>query len=146
MSNRIESKDQFVELWTNIYNTKGRPDWSHILPYYDENIYFRDTIQEIRGMKEFKEMTERLVERSQDLEMKIVNILFEGKIIFFEWVMRLSFKKYPNSKLFGASRLTLNEEGKIIEQRDYYDLWGDIIDNIPLFAERYRKFIKKKFG
>ncbi len=146
MSKRIESKDQFVELWTNIYNTKGRPDWSHILPYYDENIYFRDTIQEIRGMKEFKEMTERLVERSQDLEMKIVNILFEGKIIFFEWVMRLSFKKYPNSKLFGASRLTLNEEGKIIEQRDYYDLWGDIIDNIPLFAERYRKFIKKKFG
>jgi len=146
MSNRIESKDQFVELWTNIYNTKGKPDWSHILPYYDENIYFRDTIQEIRGMKEFKEMTERLVERSQDLEMKIVNILFEGKIIFFEWVMRLSFKKYPNSKLFGASRLTLNEEGKIIEQRDYYDLWGDIIDNIPLFAERYRKFIKKKFG
>jgi len=146
LSKRIESKDQFVELWTNIYNTKGRPDWSHILPYYDENIYFRDTIQEIRGMKEFKEMTERLVERSQDLEMKIVNILFEGKIIFFEWVMRLSFKKYPNSKLFGASRLTLNEEGKIIEQRDYYDLWGDIIDNIPLFAERYRKFIKKKFG
>jgi len=146
LSKRIESKDQFVELWTNIYNTKGRPDWSHILPYYDENIYFRDTIQEIRGMKEFKDMTERLVERSQDLEMKIVNILFEGKIIFFEWVMRLSFKKYPNSKLFGASRLTLNEEGKIIEQRDYYDLWGDIIDNIPLFAERYRKFIKKKFG
>jgi len=146
MSNRIESKDQFVELWTNIYNTKGKPDWSHILPYYDENIYFRDTIQEIRGMKEFKEMTERLVDRSQDLEMKIVNILFEGKIIFFEWVMRLSFKKYPNSKLFGTSRLTLNEEGKIIEQRDYYDLWGDIIDNIPLFAERYRKFIKKKFG
>jgi limonene-1,2-epoxide hydrolase len=146
MSKRIESKDQFVELWTTIYNTKGRPDWSHILPYYDENIYFRDTIQEIRGMKEFKDMTERLVERSQDLEMKIVNILFEGKIIFFEWVMRLSFKKYPNSKLFGASRLTLNEEGKIIEQRDYYDLWGDIIDNIPLFAERYRKFIKKKFG
>jgi len=146
MSKRIESKDQFVELWTTIYNTKGRPDWSHILPYYDENIYFRDTIQEIRGMKEFKDMTERLVERSQDLEMKIVNILFEGKIIFFEWVMRLSFKKYPNSKLFGTSRLTLNEEGKIIEQRDYYDLWGDIIDNIPLFAERYRKFIKKKFG
>ena len=146
MSFRIESMEQFVELWTNIYNTKGKPDWSHILPYYDNNIYFRDTIQEIHGMKEFKAMTERLVERSKDLQMTIVNILFKGNIIFFEWEMSLSFKKYPNSKLFGASRLTLNEESKIIEQRDYYDLWGDIIDNIPFLAKSYRKFMKNRFG
>lgn len=146
MSNKIESKEQFVKLWTEIYNTEGKPDWSHILPYYDDNIYFRDSIQEIRGMKEFKPMTERLTERSQDLKMKIVNILFEGKIIFFEWEMSLSFKRYPNSTLFGASRISLNEEGKIIEQRDYYDLWGDIFDNIPFLAKSYRKFMKNRFG
>jgi limonene-1,2-epoxide hydrolase len=146
MSFRIESKEQFVELWTNIYNTEGKPDWSHILPYYDDKIYFRDSIQEIRGIKEFKAMTVRLVERSKDLRMKIVNILFEGNIILFEWEMGLSFKKYPNSKLFGASRLTLNDNGKIIDQRDYYDLWGDIIDNIPFLAKGYRKFMRKMFG
>jgi limonene-1,2-epoxide hydrolase len=146
MSNSIENKEQFVDLWTNIYNTKGRSDWSHILPYYDDNIYFRDSIQEIRGIKRFREMTERLVQRTQDLEMKIINILMEGKIIFFEWEMRLSYKKYPNSTLFGLSRITLNDEGKIIEQRDYYDLWGDIFDNIPFLAKGYRKFMKKRFG
>jgi len=146
MSFRIESKEQFVELWTNIYNTEGKPDWSHILPYYDNKIYFRDTIQEIRGKKAFKAMTERLVERSQDLRMKIINILFEGNIIFFEWEMGLSFKKTPDSKVYGASRLTLNDNGKIIEQRDYYDLWGDIIDNIPFLAKVYRKFMSKMFG
>jgi limonene-1,2-epoxide hydrolase len=146
MSLRIESKEQFIELWTNIYNTEGKPDWSHILPYYDDKIYFRDTIQEIRGKKAFKAMTERLVERSQDLTMNIVNILFEGNIIFFEWEMGLSFKKTPNSKVFGASRITLNENGKIIEQRDYYDLWGDIFDNIPFLAKVYRKFMSTMFG
>jgi len=146
MSNKIDSKEKFVKLWTEIYNTKGKPDWSHILPYYDDNIYFRDSIQEIRGIKEFKPMTERLTERSKDLKMKISNILFEGKVILFEWEMTLSFKKYPNSTLFGASRITLNEEGKIIEQRDYYDLWGDIFDNIPFLAKAYRKFMKNRFG
>lgn len=146
MSFRIESKEQFIELWTNIYNTEGKPDWSHILPYYDDKIYFRDSIQEIWGMKEFKEMTERLVERSKDLQMKIVNIIFEENVILFEWEMRLSFKKYPNSTLFGASRIKLNDEGKIIEQRDYYDLWGDIFDNIPFLAKSYRKFMKNRFG
>ena len=146
MSFRIESKEQFVELWTNIYNTEGKPDWSHILLYYDDKIYFRDSIQEIRGIKEFKAMTARLVERSKDVRMKIANILFEGNIIFFEWEMELSFKKTPNSKLFGASRLILNDSGKIIDQRDYYDLWGDIMDNIPFLAKGYRKFMRKMFG
>ncbi len=146
MSFRIESKDQFVELWTNIYKTEGKPDWSHILPYYDDKIYFRDSIQEIRGIKEFKAMTERLVERSKDIKMKMINTLFERNIIFFEWEMGLSFKKSPNSKIFGASRLTLNDNGKIIDQRDYYDLWGDILDNIPGIAKGYRKFMRKMFG
>jgi limonene-1,2-epoxide hydrolase len=146
MNTGLRSKEEFCELWTKTYNTEGKPDWSHILPYYDDNIYFRDSIQQIRGIKEFKEMTERLTERSQDLKMKIVQIMMEGNIIFFEWEMTLSFKKYPNSTLYGASRLTLNEMGKIIEQRDYYDLWGDIFDNIPRFGKRYRKFMKKKFG
>jgi hypothetical protein len=91
-------------------------------------------------------MTQRLVERSNNLRMKIVNILFEGKTIFFEWEMGLSFKKTPDSKVYGASRLTLNDKGKIIEQRDYYDLWGDIIDNIPFLAKGYRKFMSKMFG
>jgi limonene-1,2-epoxide hydrolase len=146
MSFRIESKEQFVELWTNIYKTEGKPDWSHMIRYYDDNIYFRDSIQEIRGIEEFKAMTERLIQRSKDLKMKMVNIIFEGNIIFFEWEMGLSFMKSPNSKIFGASRLTLNDNGKIIDQRDYYDLWGDILDNIPGIGKGYRKFMRKMFG
>jgi limonene-1,2-epoxide hydrolase len=140
------TKDLVLDLWSKTYNTEGKPDWSHILPYYDDNIYFRDSIQEIRGIKEFTTMTERLTKRSKDLKMKIVNAVMEENKIFMEWEMTLSFKKYPSSVLYGSSRLTLNMEGKIAEQRDYYDLWGDIFDNIPRFGKAYRKFMKRKFG
>jgi len=140
------TKDLVKELWGKTYNTEGKPDWSHILPYYDDNILFRDSIQEIRGITEFTEMTRRLTKRSKDLKMKIVNAVMEENIIFIEWEMTLSFKKYPSSVLYGASRLTLSEEGKILEQRDYYDLWGDIFDNIPRFGKAYRRFMIKKFG
>jgi limonene-1,2-epoxide hydrolase len=140
------TKELFLELWSKTYNTEGNPDWSHILPYYDNNIYFRDSIQEIRGIVEFTAMTERLAKRSKDLKMRIVNSVMDGNIILMEWEMTLSFKKYPSSILYGSSRLTLNEDGKIIEQRDYYDLWGDIFDNIPRFGKAYRRFMKKKFG
>ena len=138
--------ESIKELWSKTYNTEGKPDWSHILPYYDKDIYFRDSIQEISGMEDFKAMTERLTERSKDLKMEVARTSMQGNIIFVEWEMTIAFKKRPSSVLYGASRLTINEEGKIIEQRDYYDLWGDIFDNIPRFAKAYRRFMRRKFG
>jgi hypothetical protein len=134
------------ELWSKTYNTEGKPDWSHILPYYDDNIYFRDSIQAIHGIEDFKAMTERLTNRSKDLKMNIVNAIMLENIAFIEWEMTIRFKKNPSSVLYGTSRLKVNDKGKIIEQRDYYDLWGDIFDNIPRFGKAYRKFMIKKFG
>jgi limonene-1,2-epoxide hydrolase len=146
MEHTIQSKEQLKDLWTNIYNTEGKPDWSHILPYYHEDILFRDSVQIIHGIEEFKAMTERLIARSNDLKMEINHTAQNENTIFLEWEMTLSFKKYPNSSIYGSSRVTLDENGKIIEQRDYYDLWGDIFDNIPRFGKAYRKFMHKKFG
>ena len=133
-------------LWSKTYNAAGKPDWSHILPFYDDNIYFRDSIQEIHGIDKFKAMTERLTNRSKELSMNIVRAVMEDNIIFIEWEMTITFRKNPNSVMFGASRLTINEKGKISEQRDYYDLWGDIFDNIPRFGKAYRRFMFRKFG
>ena len=142
----IENADQITALWTRTYNTQGKPDWSHILPYYTDDIVFRDSIQEIRGIEEFRKMTERLANRSQELHMNVVRAVMQGTLIFIEWEMTISYRKNPRSVLYGASRLILDEHGKIKDQRDYYDLWGDIFDNIPFFAGPYRRFMKRKFG
>lgn len=142
----ITSAGMLKELWSKTYNTEGRPDWSHILPYYDDNIYFRDSIQAIYGIKDFRKMTERLANRSKDLKMNIVNAIMHERMIFIEWEMTIAYKNRPSSVLYGSSRVTLNENGKIAEQRDYYDLWGDIFDNIPRFGKAYRRFMIKKFG
>ena len=97
-------------------------------------------------MEEFRAMTKRLTDRSGDLSMKIVRTAQLDNNIFIEWEMTIKFKKNPSSVLYGSSRVTLTPEGKIIEQRDYYDLWGDIFDNIPRFAKPYRRFMRRKFG
>ncbi|KIM11341.1 MAG: limonene-1,2-epoxide hydrolase [Sulfuricurvum sp. PC08-66] len=140
------SLEQFKTLWEKTYNTQGKPDWSHILPYYDDSIHFKDTIQELHGIEAFTAMTKRLTQRSQDLRMKLVHAIVQGDTLFMEWEMTISYKKYPSSVLYGASRLTFNAAGKIVAQRDYYDLWGDIFDNIPWWGKRYRAFMQRKFG
>ncbi len=37
-------------------------------------------------------------------------------------------------------------DGRIIHQRDYYDLWGDIFNGIPGFRRLYRRFMRRYFG
>ena len=138
--------DTVQELWSQTYNTDGKPDWSHIFPYYHPDILFQDTIQQISGIDNFRAMCERLTERSKQLNMEIVSIAQNDNVIIFDWVMTMMFKKFPSTPLYGSTMLTLNDEGFIIKQRDYYDLWGDIFNNIPRFGKMYRRFIKKKFG
>lgn len=142
----INSLEQIIELWTKTYNQHGKPDWSHLLPYYADDIVFRDSIQEIHGIEVFRDMVQRLTNRSKELRMKIVNAVQDGNVIFIEWEMTIHFRKTKTSVVYGASRLTLNDKGKIAYQRDYYDLWGDIFDNIPGFNKIYRKFMRRVFG
>lgn len=134
------------ELWSQTYNTDGKPDWSHIFPYYHQDLVFQDTIQRIEGIEAFMAMCKRLTGRTQQLNMEIVSIAQNGNVILFDWIMTMMFKGYPSTPLYGATRLVISEDGYITHQRDYYDLWGDIFNNIPHFGKMYRRFLVKKFG
>lgn len=140
------NRELVLELWSNTYNTEGKPDWSHIFPYYADDIIFQDPIQRIEGITEFKAMCKRLTGRSKQLRMEILACAQFENIILFDWIMTIVFKKFPSTQMYGNTKLTLNAEGQITEQRDYFDLWGDIFDNIPRWNKIYRRFMKRKFG
>ena len=138
--------EQIFELWSKTYNRDGKPDWSHIFPYYHDQIVFQDSIQKIEGIEEFKAMCNRLTERCEQLNMEIQSIVKDSNIVFIEWKMIMMFNKYPSTPVFGCTRLTFGEDNKIIHQRDYFDLWGDIFNGIPYFRRTYRNFLRKRFG
>lgn len=144
---RLELNAQNVlALWSRTYNTLGKPDWSHIFKYYHEDIVFQDTIQRIEGKEEFIALCSRLTDRCKQLRMEIESVFTNENEIIFDWKMTMMFQKFPSTPIFGCTKLTLHEDGRIIRQRDYYDLWGDIFNGIPWFKRHYRKFMRKKFG
>jgi len=140
------SVNEIKTLWSKTYNTNGKPDWSHIFSYYDQNIIFQDSIQKIEGFENFEKMCNRLTKRTKSLDMNLLHVLKEDNVVLMEWIMTMKFRRSPTTPLYGATRLTFNEEGKIIEQRDYYDLWGDIYNNVPVWKRIYRWFLRKVFG
>jgi hypothetical protein len=145
VESKIRDLPHFLSLWQDVYASEGKPAWDHILPFYDKHIVFQDSVQRIRGIKDFSEMTRRLARRSRKIGFLVRNSVMTGDLIFIEWEMRITYKNYPRSSVFGASRILLRH-GKILEQRDYYDLWGDIFDNIPFLGKGYRQFMRKRFG
>jgi limonene-1,2-epoxide hydrolase len=138
--------DTVRELWSKTYNSKGKPDWSHLYPYYHPDVVFQDSVQRIEGIGEFVALCERLTKRCNSLQMEILSIAQESNFILMDWIMTMSFNKYPNTPVYGSTKLILHTDGRIIYQRDYFDLWGDIFNGIPYFKKTYRKFMRKHFG
>lgn len=138
--------DTVRALWSRTYNTHGKPDWSHLFPHYHDAIVFQDSIQRVEGREAFEALCTRLAKRCKELRMHIVDVSQTDDVLFLEWEMTLMFERYPSSTLYGCTKLTQDEEGLIVRQRDYYDLWGDIFDNIPRFATIYRRFMRRRFG
>lgn len=146
LNNQDLTIETILTEWSKTYNPDGKPDWSHIFPYYDDSIIFQDSIQRIEGMEKFQAMCKRLTKRCKSLVMDIKHIVKTDNIIFMEWKMTMKFRFFPTKPIFGSTRLTVNQRGKIIEQRDYYDLWGDIYDGVPVFRRVYRWFMRTFFG
>jgi hypothetical protein len=140
------SSEKIRELWGKTYNTEGKPDWSHIFPYYHEDIVFQDSIQRIEGIEPFKAMCNRLTDRCEKLNMDILAVVLDENAAFLQWKMVMTFRRFPSAPMYGCSKLTFGDDHRIIQQRDYFDLWGDIFDNIPGFNRLYRGFMHRYFG
>lgn len=134
------------ELWGKTYNREGKPDWSHIFPYYHEDIVFEDSIQKIEGKEAFTAMCNRLTDRCEALSMDILSVVVDANDVFIQWIMEMMFKRFPSTPMYGCSKLTLGEDNRIIHQRDYFDIWGDIFNGIPGFKRLYRRFMHRYFG
>ena len=91
-------------------------------------------------------MCGRLARRCRQLRMDISRAVQDGDVIMMEWTMTMSFRRFPGTPVYGCTRLTLGGDGRIIRQRDYYDLWGDIYNGIPGFRRLYRWFMRRFFG
>jgi limonene-1,2-epoxide hydrolase len=138
--------DTVAALWSKTYNTKGKPDWSHIFPYYHPDVVFQDSIQRIEGKEEFIALCHRLTERCKELRMDVHSVARNGNVFHLQWTMTMMFDRFPSTPVYGCTVLTLHEDGRIVGQRDYYDLWGDIFNGIPWFHGPYRRFMRRKFG
>jgi limonene-1,2-epoxide hydrolase len=135
--------DRARQLFTDTF--RDGSDLSLVKSYYHPDVRFRDAIQEVNGRDAFLDMTRRFLQRSKDLDVQVRDAAQAGNVIFMEWTMRLRMGVGPLSTFAGTSKLVLDGQGKVIEHRDYFDLWGDTLGALPGVGKVYRRLMKR-FG
>ena len=134
------------KLWNRTHDGNGKPDWSHLYEYYHDDVVFQDVIQRVEGKGPFIEMCDRLAERCSEMTMEIHDVAITGNIVFIQWTMGTAFRNTPMGYITGMSKFTIADDNRIIEQRDSFDIWGDIIKAFPGIGTGYRKIMHALFG
>ena len=109
---------------------------------YSEDVVFEDPTQKQKGLKAYLAAQEGLLRRCDDVLLKPLAIACDGNTAFVEWEMGLKIKGiefiYP-----GATRLLLNDEGKIVDHRDYFDFVGPTFGPVPVIGSFVRWLYKR---
>ncbi|EAQ76367.1 possible transcriptional regulator [Synechococcus sp. WH 5701] len=128
-------------LFTKPYGTPppGEEQWRAV---YAEDVHFQDPTQERHGLAAYIEAQEGLVKRCDDVSLKPGAIAIDGRTAFIEWEMGLKIKGiefiYP-----GTTRLLINEAGKIVDHRDYFDFVGPTFSPVPVVGGFVRWLYKR---
>ena len=121
-------------------------DTSWTRRYYREDVRFQDSVQTTYGLEAFIGVCERLCARCEEITLEVTDAAHTGNGMIVHWTMTMKYQGTTRTPLYGSSRLLLDDDGMIYDQRDIYDMWGDTFDVIPGVGKAYRKFVAKVFG
>lgn len=91
---------------------------------YAENVYFKDPLNEFRGVKKYQAMIGFLSNFFSNIKMEVHNITPAGAKIKTEWTLNLTspLPWKPRLSIPGWSELEVNEDNLITAHIDYWHI------------------------
>lgn len=118
----------------------------NIQKVYAENVYFRDAFKQLNTAAEIEEYMVAGLAPIEGAEFVFNNVLRKGLDFYFDWTMRLDFKKTPKGtweESIGMSRMRFNADGQVIFHQDYWDPTDIVYKRIPIVRQLIA-YVKRK--
>ncbi len=138
-----------VDMAVEMFSFRGKSasgegvDISIVRDHYHPDVRFRDAIQQIQGRDAVIEMMLRFPQRCKELRNTVHRAMQQDNVIFIEWTTEMVINpRIPTLADDGCTRLLLDDDAMVIDHRDYFDLWGDMIDSFPRASKVYRKIVQ----
>ena len=99
----------------------------------DNNVYFEDPFNKVYGIENFKRIFSNTLNKLDNVEFKVLNIISKNKIYIIKWEM-IYFAFNKNNSIFGLSEVTIGANKKIVSHIDYWDSYNNFYTKIPIFG------------
>ncbi|MFQ2909333.1 nuclear transport factor 2 family protein [Aeromonas allosaccharophila] len=121
----------------------------HRLPeVYAEQVVFTDPAHRIEGLAALGDYFAALYQRLAYCRFVITSQQQQGSQAWLGWTMTFSHPRLRGGEpvtVEGATRLEFDEEGKVCQHRDYFDLGAMLYEQLPLLGPVVRT-IKGRLG
>ncbi|MEM7761517.1 MAG: DUF2358 domain-containing protein [Cyanobacteria bacterium P01_A01_bin.40] len=91
---------------------------------YADEVYFKDPLNEFRGVKRYQDMISFLDTFFSNIEMEVHDINLTGEVIKTEWTLNMTspLPWQPRLSIPGWSELTVNKQNLISSHIDYWHI------------------------
>ncbi|MCC0176337.1 DUF2358 domain-containing protein [Waterburya agarophytonicola K14] len=107
---------------------------------YAEDVYFKDPLNEFRGVKKYREMIGFLSSFFSKIKMEVHNITQEGTKIQTEWTLNMNspLPWKPLISIPGWSELEISEDNLVASHIDYWHIspWNVLSQNFTVRRQR----------
>lgn len=142
--NKVPKTSKHLSNLLEWYSTVNAKSIKHLHSYYTKDAFFKDPLIEIYTTDEIEKYYLRVLNRITDIHFVFENILEQGNQAFVTWVMKARFMGREFS-VEGSSHLKFSSNGLCEYHRDYFDLSGEVYEQVPVVGYVFRG-IKRVFN
>ncbi|MBR8829867.1 MAG: hypothetical protein N5P05_000593 [Chroococcopsis gigantea SAG 12.99] len=101
----------------------GRFPQNQTYDIYAPDVYFKDPLNEFRGIKRYQQMIGFMTHWFREINMELFSITQEDEIIHTRWCLHWTtpLPWQPRVSIPGRSELRLNGDNLIVSHVDYWD-------------------------
>jgi steroid Delta-isomerase len=109
--------------------------------FYAADACFKDPFNEVQGVAAITHIFEHMFLSLHEPRFVVTRQLVDGTQVFLVWEFRFRFKRGDTATgqlIRGGSHLTLDDEGRISDHRDYWDAAEELYEKLPLLGTLMR--------
>ena len=102
--------------------------------FYSADARFKDPFNDVRGVSAITQIFKHMFVALHEPRFVVTQQIVDGAQAFLVWEFRFRFKRFDTvteQVIRGGSHLTLSEDGRISEHRDYWDAAEELYEKLP---------------
>lgn len=115
------------------YETLSRESLGGIGTVYAEDARFRDPFNDVQGLAAIRAVFDDMFERTRAPRFVVTGTVTQGDQAFLHWDFRFGLGRRELC-VQGCSHVHLGADGRVVRHRDYWDVAGELYEQMPLLG------------